>query len=243
MAKFYTLILLALLAGSGAAAQQQWLTGYLKDSVTHFPITAGTISNNTTGHKVYTNEKGLFRIAVVPNDLVYALAENYQYDTLRYAPLGTDTITIYLAPTGTYLPTVTVQARYTRYQMDSIKRKAEFEENTGTRLPTFTSAPSGAFGVGINLDRIFKKKDSEKKKYEKIYSNNERAAYIDYRFSAQLVAYYTGLKGEPLRQFMYQYTPTYEWLRQHPHDDQVLFYINDKLKEFKAGQKAAPKAF
>lgn len=229
--------------GGTAAAQQQWLTGILKDSVTHFPITAGTVSNNNSGHKVYTNEQGLFRIAVAPNDVIYALAKNYQFDTLTYSPLFTDTITIYLAPTGSYLPTITVQARYTKYQMDSINRKAEFEQNTGTRLSTFSSAPSGAFGVGINLDRIFKKRDSDKKKYERIYNNNEIAAYIDYRFSPQLVAYYTGLKGEPLRQFMYLYTPDYEWLRQHPHDNQILFYINDKLKLFKASQKPAPKAF
>ena len=242
MAKLYTFLLLILLSGT-AAAQQVWLTGYLKDSVTHFPITAGTISNNTTGHKVFTNEQGLFRIAVTPNDLIYALADNYAYDTMRYAPLATDTITIFLSPTGSYLPTVTVEARYTRYQRDSLNRRAEFEENTGTRLNTVTSAPSGAFGVGINLDRVFKKKDSDKKKYERIYKNNERAAYINYRFSPQLVAHYTGLKGEPLRQFMYQYTPDYDWLRSHPHDDQILFYINDKLKQFKAEQKAPAKAF
>jgi len=242
MAKLYTFIILLLLSGT-ASAQQYWLTGYLKDSVTHFPITAGTISNNTTGHKVFTNEQGLFRIAISPNDLLYALADNYSYDTLRYAPLGSDTITIFLAPSGSYLPTVTVEARYTRYQRDSLARRAEFEQNTGTRLNTVTSAPSGAFGVGINLDRVLKKKDSDKKKYERIYNNNEKAAYIDYRFSAQLVAYYTGLKGEPLRQFMYEYTPSYEWLRSHPHDDDILFYINDKLKLFKAAQKEGAKAF
>ena len=242
MAKLYTFIFLLCL-GSTAAAQQTWLAGYLKDSVTHFPITAGTISNNTTGQKVFTNEQGLFRIAVSPNDLIYALADNYAYDTLRYAPLGTDTITIYLSPTGSYLPTVTVEARYTRYQRDSMARRAEFEENTGTRLPAITSAPSGAFGVGINLDRVFKKKDSDKKKYERIYKNNEIAAYVAYRFSPQLVAHYTSLKGEPLRQFMYQYTPDYEWLRNHPHDDQILFYINDKLKQFKAEQKGPAKEF
>ena len=66
--------------------------------------------------------------------------------------------------------------------MDSIARKAEFEKNTGTRLATVSAPQSGAFGVGINLDRVFKKKDSDKKGYQKIYNNNEKAAYINYRF-------------------------------------------------------------
>lgn len=245
MRKPYVIILLLLLLSGAARAQQYWLTGYLKDSVTHFPITAGTITNNTSNHKVYTNANGVFRIAVSPGDLIYAIAATYQFDTLTYSPLFTDTVTIYLSPTGSYLPTVTVQARYTRYQMDSIARKAEFEKNTGTRLATVSAPQSGAFGVGINLDRIFKKKDSDKKGYEKIYNNNEKAAYINYRFSPQLVAHYTGLKDEPLRDFMYRYTPSYEWLRQHPNDDQILFYINDKLKLYKAAQKekAPAKAF
>ena len=35
---------------------------------------------------------------------------------------------------------------------------------------------------------------------------------------------------------MNRYTPTYEWLRQHTTNDEVLFYINDKLKLFKASK-------
>ena len=151
--------------------------------------------------------------------------------------LFTDTIDIYLVPTGALLPTVTVQSRYTKYQLDSIDRKKEFEENVGTPLPAVSAPQSGAFGVGINLDRVFKKKDRDKKHYERTYLTNEEAAYIAYRFSPHLVAMYTGLKGEALRQFMNQYTPSYEWLRQHMHPDEVLFYINDKLKLFKAAQQ------
>ncbi len=58
-------------------------------------------------------------------------------------------------------------------------------------------------------------------------------AYIDYRFSPHVVAYYTGLKGDELRNFLRFYTPDYTWLRQHLSDEDVLYYLNDKLKIYK----------
>jgi hypothetical protein len=53
------------------------------------------------------------------------------------------------------------------------------------------------------------------------------------------------LKGDDLRAFLTRYTPSYEWLRAHTSNDEILFYINDKLKLFKAAQAngKATKAF
>ena len=240
--KPYLLLLLLLLFAAGGA-RAQWLQGYIRDSVTHFPVYGATITNTGQNEKVQSDEKGFFRIRAVPNDLLYVYKQDYRNDTLRNTALFADTIDFYLSPTGALLPAVTVQARYTRYQMDSMDRKREFEENVGYRSPTVTRPQSGAFGVGISLDRAFKKKEKEKKQSERDYYRNEKGAYVAYRYSPHLVAYYTGMKGEALRQFMNRYTPTYEWLRQHPSNDAVLFYINDKLKLYKATQKEAAKGF
>lgn len=221
------------------------MSGYLKDSVTHYPISGGTVTNTSRNQKVITDENGFFRIATLPNDLMYVYARNYRNDTLRYSPLFSDTIDYFMSPTGSLLPNVTVQSQYTKYQLDSIERKKDFEENAGTRLKVVSRPQSGGFGVGINLDRLLKKRDAEKQKYEKAFYNGEKAAYVAYRFSPHLVAMYTGLKGEDLRLFMNRYTPAYEWLRQHTTNDEVLFYINDKLKLFKRAEakREAVKAF
>lgn len=239
--KSYCLVLLLLFAAGGARAQ--WLQGYIKDSMTHFPVYGVTITNTTQNERVQSDEKGFFRIRALPNDLLYVYKRDYRNDTLRFNLLYSDTIDFYLAPTGAMLPTVTVQSRYNRYQLDSIDRKREFEEVVGYRAPAVTRPQSGAFGVGISLDRVFKKREKEKKESERDYYRYEKDAYVAYRFSPHIVAYYTGMKGDLLRQFMGRYTPTYEWLRQHPSNDDVLFYINDKLKLFKAEQKGATKAF
>jgi len=214
-------------------AQPPALMGYLRDSMTLFPIPGGTITNWNNKKKVQTDANGFFRIEAKANDLIYAQADKYHYDTVRTSVLFNDTITIYLPPTGDLLPTVTVTAGYTKYQLDSINRIRTFLETRGHPLNSVSRSNTMGFGIGINLDRLFKDKYKNRKKEEELFERTERFLYVEYRFSPRLVAYYTGLKGEALRDFIYRYTPTYGWLRQHPTNEEVMWYINDKLKEYR----------
>jgi hypothetical protein len=232
MLKHYFAIITLLFVISNANGQQRWISGYLRDSSTHFPIAKGTISNPAEGKKIETDVNGFFRIRVSSNDLLYAFAPSYRYDTLRYSILYGDTLTMYLAPLGNVLAGVTVRSQYTKYQLDSMNRRAAFEEMRGKTLNAIASNRSTGFGLTFNLDRFTKKKYRNKKKEENLFEKTERMAYINYRFSPQLVASVTGLKGDSLRRFMFRFTPAYEWLREHPSDDDVFYYINDKLKEY-----------
>lgn len=227
------LIILILITIAGSA-QRRVVNGFLRDSVTLFPIANGTITNATIKKTVKSDREGFFKLEAAPNDFIYASARSYHFDTLKYSLMFTDTITIYLSFSGNVLPAVTVKGQYTKYQLDSIERKREFDQSRGTVLKTLaTNHPSG-FGLTFNLDKVFKKKYRNQKSDERLFSTLEKMEYIDYRFSPNLVAYYTGYKGDKLRTFMNLYTPSFEWLRQHPSNEDVLYYINDKLKAFKA---------
>lgn len=219
------------------AVQAQVINGYLRDSITHYPIGGGTITNATNGRSVKTDGRGFFRLRAAPNDRLYAVANAYRFDTLTYSPLFSDTIIIYLAPTGAVLPTVTVAAEYSRYQLDSIARRKAFEAARGPELRTIASTPSTGFGLTINMDKFWKKEAKEKKRIERAYQQSEKETYVYYRYSPELVAYYTGLKGDELKAFMQRYTPSYEWLRQHPTNEDVMYYLNEKVKEYKAGRR------
>lgn len=221
-----------------ASAQQRVINGFLRDSVTLFPIANGIITNSTLHKAVKTDEKGFFKIEASPNDFLYASAKSYHYDTLKYSFIYTDTIGIFLSFAGTVLPGVTVRGQYSRYQQDSIDRKRDFDQSRGTTYKTVASNdhPSG-FGLTFNLDRVFKQKYRNQKKDETLFTLLEKTAYVNYRYSPNLVAYYTGYKGEKLRNFMNAYTPSYDWFRQHPSNEDVLYYINDKLKEVRAKQQ------
>ena len=234
MLKLCYIIVAFLFIADNAYSQQRWISGYLRDSSTHFPIVKGTISNPVTRKKIETDANGFFRVRVSPDDLLYAFADTYRYDTLRYSILYGDTLTIYLVPLGNVLGNVTVRSQYTKYQLDSMERKATFDLMRGQTLNAIASNRSSGFGLTFNLDRFTKKKYRNKKKEEKLFEKTEERAYVNYRFSPPVVASYTGLKGDSLRHFIYRFTPSYEWLRQHPSNDDVLYYINEKLKEYKS---------
>ena len=239
--KSLALVVSLVLVGNTINAQRGIIKGYLRDSITHYPIINGTITNWNTQKKARTNERGFFYLEVATNDRLYVQAPDYNYDTLNYTPFFADTVTLFLSPSGSILPGVTVRSSYTKYQLDSIRRKEDFDTMRGTVIRTVGPPPKDGFGLNINLDRFFKKRYRQKARAGELFQRTEERMYIDYRFSPQMVAYYTGLKGDTLRLFMFQHTPSYEWLRQHPSQQDVLFYINDKFKEFKARQSATNK--
>ncbi|WP_207494472.1 hypothetical protein [Aridibaculum aurantiacum] len=232
---FAAVVLLVILSAEGNS-QGITLHGRLRDSITHFPVERGSITSFMSRQTVRSDLKGYFSILLQPNDHLQILAEGYKYDTLQFNYLFIDTVTIYLSPTGNILPGVTVRTQYSKYQLDSINRRNEFEKNRGQVYKAVESRRSEGFGLTINLDRFFKKKHRNQASGERMFNTLEQMAYINYRFSPHIVAYYTGLKGEPLRDFMHRYSPTYSWLRQHPTNEDVLYYINEKIKEYRAKQ-------
>lgn len=215
---------------------QQIVSGFIRDSLTHFPVSNVTVLNESSRKKVLTDSKGFFYLYAQPGDLLQFTAKNYHIDTLRFISVFTDTIQVFLSPRGEMLEMVTVAATYSKYQLDSMKRKADFDEMRGTVLNT-VSRPSNGFGLSLNLDRIFKRKYSNRKKEEELFKKTEKIAYVQYRFSPYLVAQYTGLKGDALRDFMFRYTPSYQWLRQHTTNEELVYYINEKLKLYKQSTK------
>jgi hypothetical protein len=99
------------------------------------------------------------------------------------------------------------------------------------KKPLFANANSGA-GIGISIDR-FSKHEKSKRRALDFFESNEREAYINYRYSAKLVAETTSFKDEQLRDFIQQSRPSYNWLRQNTSDEDIRYYINQQLKEFK----------
>lgn len=230
--KHLIVVLFSFLMGS-LRAQEIQLFGYLRDSVTYFPISNATVVNGTSNKSAFTSNRGFFTISASPNDFIFFYAPSYQVDTLTYAFMFKDTINVYMNLVGSVLPNVIVTANYTRYQLDSIGRRNDFLIARGTAYPVLaTNHPSG-FGLTFNLENVFKKKYKKPRNQDRLFKQTEEFAYVNYRFSPPYVASLTGLKGDELARFMKQYTPSYDWLRSHPTNEDVLYYVNDKLKAWR----------
>lgn len=227
--------ILFLLIGIAAQAQkknERW--GYLRDSITREPIVLASITNLNTQTTVMTSTNGRFRIELQENQVLSFAAVGYYFDTIHYNKqfLLQDTLSLLLSPLAHSLGNVTVTTKgMSRYQLDSIERRKEFlQDIVDYTIPTVSKANSGA-GIALNLDR-FSRHEKNKRKAFAFFESNEKEAYINYRFPASVVTQYSGLKDTELQQFMQQYRPTSEWLRRNRSEEDIKYYINEKLKLF-----------
>lgn len=221
------------------AHAQQTVWGYIRDSVTNEPIELASVTNTSHKSTVITNNQGLFKINIVKNDVLTVSAVGYRYFTVVYNGLiaASDTIQLYLIPISRNLNNVTVKnSGVSQYTLDSLERNMEFKEAMiSPPVKAVELANSGA-GFGISLNRLSKKEKSKRKATE-LFNNSEKEAYINYRFSLDIVTRYSGLKNEALQSFVQRHRPSYEWLRKHPKEEDIKYYINEKLKEDRARKK------
>ncbi|MGN6616894.1 MAG: hypothetical protein ACTHJ5_06915 [Ilyomonas sp.] len=229
----FCLLLAVIFFSLTSSAQKRMIRGYVLDSSTRVPMTNAIITNENTHQLVFTDQNGFFQIIVSRNDMLSFDAFNYKFDTLIVNRILPDTVFITMTREAETLPGVTVSTQgYSKYQMDSLQRRLSFISDVGPKRPSISKANSQSAGLGINLDAIFGKRNKQKKRAYKFFEQNEKRAYVDYRFSSVTVSEYTGLKGDSLVLFMKKYTPSYEWLRAHPSNEDIVYYINDKLKQF-----------
>jgi uncharacterized protein YxeA len=209
-------------------------TGFLKDSTTQMPIVLASVTNLTTRETVMTSSVGKFSIAVKPNEILSFAAVGYYFDTLTvHSENNTAIIAAFLKPLGAYLGNVTVSSKgLNRYQLDSIERRKEFLQGiAGYMIPAVAKANSGA-GIALNIDR-FSRNEKKKRRAYAFYEDNENEAYINYRFTPELVASLTGFKNDELQTFMQTYRPSTSWLRTNTSREDLVYYINAQLKNYK----------
>jgi len=215
-----------------SAQKNKQVIGYLRDSITHAPIVLGSITNINTHETVMSGSTGRFKINVKENEILSYAAVGYHFDTVQYVHklAKQDSIEIYASPLSHDLGNVTVSAKgMTAYQMDSLERRQDLlKDMVSYKKPTFALANSGA-GLGISIDR-FSKHEKNKRRALDFFEKQEREEYINYRYSAKLVEESTGFKDEKLREFIQLSRPSYEWLRANTSNEDIVYYINDQLK-------------
>ncbi len=230
------LFLLILMNALSAMAQKRLVNGYVHDSITGVPIVNAIITNESTKKMITPDQNGFFSILATRGDLIFINAFNYDFDTVKATYGLPDTLHIQLIRTNEVLPnvTVTTTAGYTHYQLDSLRRRESFINDMGGvgKMSKVGKADNMGAGVGINLDAFSRNRTKDRNKAYRTFDFLEDQAYVDYRFSPQTISQITGLKGDSLVSFLRKYTPSYKWLRKHPSDEDVLYYVNDKMKVF-----------
>ena len=240
MKKILLLLVIICIGFVSNAQQKNTIVGIIKDSVTNAIIEFASISNINKKVTIMSNTKGFFKIDISKNNLLSIAAVGYNFDTLRMTDetINIDTITVFLHPLSKRLQDVTVSSktRFSQYQLDSIERRKDFFINrSDVKLPVISLANSG-IGMGINLDHFYNR-EKRKRSALDLFNDMENESYTNYRFTPAIINKYTNLEGEKLVDFMQQSRPNYTWLRSHTNEEDMLYYINDKLKSFNKKNK------
>jgi len=216
------------------SSNAQFINGIIKDSATNQPITFAFVTNINTNKTTLSNKTGYFSVNTKPTEIISIAAVGYAFDTIHITTemLNKKEIVFLLNPLSHTLPSIIVKSNiYTIYQLDSMeRRKAFFGTRNQHTQPVFSIANSGA-GIGLNLDHFYKT-DRDKRKAINLFTQIENEQYINYRFTPQLILKYTSLSADSTLLFMQQYRPAYKWLRKYTTEEDMLYYINDKLKLF-----------
>ncbi|HMZ45340.1 MAG TPA: hypothetical protein PLU36_00915 [Chitinophagaceae bacterium] len=229
MEKKFLLILFSIFLNT-VSAQKIIITGLVLDSIHNSPVEFASVTNISKNKTIICNNKGFFNMVVSFGDVLSVASVNHYFDTISVQKnILKDTIIFILKPITKNLGEVTVETTINKYVYDSTQRRKQFLAKVGNgKIPVFSSANSGA-GLGFNITH-FSKSEKIKRNAYKLFDLLEKEQYINYRFSPVVVTKYTQLQNEALLAFMQAHRPTYKWLRLNVTEEDIKYYINEKLK-------------
>lgn len=211
------------------------ISGLCVDSLTKQPVRFTSIININTGIKSLANSYGLLEMTAIAGQLLAFTANGYLSDTIRIneKQVANGNIILVLKQLSATLPNVTVTNGFNQYQLDSIARRTNFLQNTGSaKIPIVSHTNDLGFGVGINIDH-WSSKQKNKRKARTLWEIMEEDAYINSRWNENLIEKFTLYRGDSLYTFLQHHRPTNEWLRKHPTEEDLMYYINSLLKKQK----------
>lgn len=207
------------------------LKGIIYEAQTDSTIAAVNIYNLNTKQSARSGMDGNYIITATEDDqLVFSMTGfNPDTVTVTYSMLFTQyDVTLYRQIV--ILKNVTVTSSY---QADSLARR-NYYDNIYEKQPGITGRNTPAHGFGISFSPVsyFSHDARQKRQLKKRLIKQEEQNYVDRCFPVDWVARLTGLRGDSLFRFMALYRPSYSFCRKNSRE-QMLFYVNDKFKEFK----------
>lgn len=215
-------------------AAQVVITGKVVDTLSGRPLYPATVLDKTTGMNVYADSAGDYRIVVGPGDVLHFSYVGYYTQTYR-APmrLGRIIHPVFLMPRTQQLSEVRIKAM-TAYGRDSLDRANTFREYLNEPATHFTDPNEnfgGGFGVSFHPITYFSKGERNKRRFQRMFPEFEHDAFINSRYTPELVTRLTGLTGDSLTQFLRLFRPGYDYTRDVS-DLEFWSWIKDKYRQW-----------
>lgn len=227
------------------AQQRVQISGRVFDASKKYTIPEVKVLS-TSGSETQTDSLGMYRIATTDADSIYFFynGKNSVKYPVRdiYDPADFD-IEMHATARSKYKVLSEVTVFSDTYRMDSMENRNRYAQIFGSSRPSI-STTMGSNGVpGLELGSLIEmfqfRKNKRRLAFQERLIEQERDAYIDYRFNARLVGRITGLEGKDLSDYLIIYRPPYEFVSESSLVD-FYQYIIDSGKEFRRRFLAAP---
>jgi len=220
-----------ILSFTGKLTAQTFLKGKVYQALTDSTLYGVNVFNHSSKLSVRSGPDGSYSIAATEGDHVIFSMSGLKSDTVTvtYGLLLTQ-YDVTLSIMVVSLKEVTVTGSY---RIDSLARR-NYYENVYAKKPGITGYNRPENGVGVSLSPLsfFSGESKQQRELKKRLIKDEREDFIDHSFPEPWVASLTGLRGDSLSLFMYLYRPSYSFCRRTDKEG-MMFYVNDRLKEFK----------
>jgi hypothetical protein len=185
----------------------------------------------------------------------------YQGDSIRFSLLGyTSRILVYngnneswfenitLNSESTMLDTVVIRRELTQFEKDSINNRILYGKNLDykppkTTLPALKDLKAGeSVKIGAPISGLLGKTTKEYKKdkaFKAMYQRDQDQAFINSRYTPELVTKLTTLDGVALYNFMQAYPMSYEYARQASNLE-MMMWIKYNYKDWKSKNNSSP---
>ena len=214
--------------------KSQVLNGIITDAATGKPLYPVTVVNMDRHDNTYSDEKGNFSITFHPGDHVAFTYIGYKgIEKIMPAIPGNMDISVKMQQINYQLDEFTVRPGYTKYEADSLERRAVYQRPLAQKHASAFNSPISA------LAELFSPTSKSTFRFQKHYTKWETQLYIDSRYSPELVTQLTGLSGDSLGNFMNSTPMPYDYARTAT-DLELKMWIRYNYKQWlKAGAKGA----
>ena len=225
------IVLLILVVCSNYLFSQEVLKGKIYKAATDVVAVDVNVFNLDQKLSTRSDSSGSYSIKAKEGDKIVFSSVGYNSDTVtvRYDML----LVSYDLSLGIKVISLRPVIVTKSYQADSVARR-NYYQDIFAKQPGITGFNRPENGVGIVLSPLshFSARSRQKRELKKRLIKQEQDYYIDYSFPAEWVQQLTGLYGDSLRLFMYQYRPSYSFCKKTNRQG-MLLYVNEKIKEFR----------
>ncbi|MBC8051458.1 MAG: carboxypeptidase-like regulatory domain-containing protein [Sphingobacteriaceae bacterium] len=222
-------------------SQERQVQGIVFDANSKQRLSRVYIYNTSTHKGFYNNTKGEFSTNVSEGDVLVAALTGYFVDTITVKSQAA--VIFYLKPNSILLREVIIRDSTLNPQNRLNRNREEYKDayrKGDTKDILQIGGGNGTGGAGLGIDALWSllSREGKNARYlQKIIEQDYKEHIINYRYTSRLVSQVTGLKTDPLRDFMEQYRPSYNFIVE-ANDYALISFINSSFQRYKKHPEA-----